>query len=138
MIFEIANDKVTVQDNKYGLVATTSDEDYNFEHFSFFGNYKLSITHVDDDGDGGESIVKWNNEHKKKEACPRYKLHPDLLRVLYRESKAKNLSNCVISGATEMKMICAGVHCIFRAHPWFRGKPWHDGAYVEYVHADSR
>ena len=35
-------------------------------------------------------------------------------------------------------MICAGVHCIFRAHPWFRGKPCHNWAYVEYVDEDSR
>ena len=71
----------------------------------------------------GVSTVKWNNEHEKKDACPRYKLHPDLLRILYRESKARDLSNCVISGATEMKMNCDSLDCIFRAPPWVMGKP---------------
>ena len=57
-IFEIANGKVTEQDNRYGLVGFTLDEDNNFEHFSFFGNYKLSITHVNDNGESGVSTVK--------------------------------------------------------------------------------
>ena len=78
MIFEIANEKVTEQDNEYGLVGFTLDEDNDFEHFSSFGNYKLSITDVNGDGESGVSTIKWNNEHKNIVACPRYKLHPDL------------------------------------------------------------
>ena len=65
MILEIANEKVTEQDNEYGLVGFTLDEDNDFEHFSFFGNYKLSITDVNGDGESGVSTIKWNNEHKK-------------------------------------------------------------------------
>ena len=37
-----------------------------------------------------------------------------------------------------MKMNCDGLDCIFCAYPWFMGKPWQDGAYVEYVESDSR
>ena len=66
------------------------------------------------------------------------KLHPDLLRVIYRETKTRNLGNgCMIVGFTEMRTECDKLKCTFHANPWYQGGPWYDWAYVQYLEETS-
>ena len=66
-----------------------------------------------------------------------HNLHPDLLRIIYREcSEYQQENGCdgdiTVIGYTEMKTMCDDLPCTFHASPNLQGRPWYDWAYVQY------
>ena len=57
--------------------------------------------------------VKWRLENPKKSDCPRYELHPDLLRIVFQDIFSWDLRSPSISGFIEMKILCASTDSIF-------------------------
>ena len=144
MIFEIAKEKVRQADEEYEIIGSSLDvqaggsSEEEGENCALFGRYELQVTHVNDDGETGESIMKWSSDKKNKQKSNKYELHPDLLRVIFRETRKRNLDNgCTIIGYTEMATSCDDMKCTFRAHPWYQGGPWYDWAYVQFLEQDS-
>ena len=140
MIFEIAKEKLHNRDEGYELIGQSLDvvsggpSKEEGDNCALFGRYGLKITHVNDDGETGESEIKWNWDNKTKKSSSKYDLHPDLLRVIFRETKARHLDNgCVLVGFTEMRTECDKMKCAFHANPWYQGGPWYDWAYEQYL-----
>ena len=75
-----------------------------------------------------------------KKQSGNFNLHPDLLCVIYRESKKHYLhadGNFKVVGFTKLRTEYEDVKCSFHAHPWFQGKSWNDWVLVEYMELDG-
>ena len=84
-------------------------------------------------------MVKWNYNNSLKKQSGNVNLHPELLCVIYRESKRRHLDangNFEVMGFTKLRTECDKVKCSFHAHPWFQGKSWNDWVLVEYAELD--
>ena len=103
---------------------------------SFIGKYEMIIHRVNVDGESGHHSLKWMSHDKQKRGDGRYNLHPDLLRVAFRETMRNGLTGCKIIGFTDMTIKSDKSSCLYRARPCFRGNPWYDFAYVEFVEND--
>ena len=60
--------------------------------------------------------------------------------MIYSESKTRHLGrhgNFEVMGFTRLKIECDDGEFLFRAHPWYQGKPWHDWAFVKYAKEDK-
>ena len=60
--------------------------------------------------------------------------------MIYSESKTRHLGrhgNFEVMGFTRLKIECDDGEFLFRAHPWYQGKPWHDWAFVKYAEEDK-
>ena len=146
MVFEISNVQVTKQVNDFELIPTRISEDFEGEDeqtigcHEFVGRHTLNIHSISNDGESGGSIVKWGHDNVARSRSENYILHPDLLQVVYFESKKRHLDchgNFEVMGFTRLKMDCDDDEFLFHAHPWYQGKPWHDWAFVEYTKKDK-
>ena len=69
MVFEIANEQVTKQDNDFTLIPTCVNEEFEGEDEQtigcrdVFGRCTLNIHSINNDGESGESIVKWGHDN---------------------------------------------------------------------------
>ena len=104
---------------------------------SFIGKYEMIIHCVNVDGESGHHSLKWMSHYKQKQRDGRYNLHPDLLRVAFREKMRNGLTGYKIIEFTDMKIESDQSSCLYRARPCFRGNPWYDFAYVEFVEHDD-
>ena len=108
------------------------------DNCTLFVRYELKVTQINNNGETGESGIKWSYENKTKERSTNYQLHPDILRVIFRETKKRNLDNGSMTiDFTEMITVCDNMKCISRAHPWYRGGSWYNWVYVQYLEEDG-
>ena len=93
MIAEIAKEALQREDDKYELVGNnlSSDDDDEEPNCELIGKYKLNVTNVNEDGQSGEYELKWMWKNNVKQKSDNYVLHPDLLRVIFREIGKKIL-----------------------------------------------
>ena len=85
----------------------------------------------------GNHEVKWDYDGRSKKSSALFNLHPDLLRVLYREISKRGREGCFIVEFTKMRTECNGLKCNFHAHPWFNGAQWYDWGYLAYMIEDE-
>jgi len=118
-----------------GLVLNKNDGEPSIQ---LVGSYVLTVESVTEDSErvgvwDGTNSVKWGKNDKFKRGR-KFDLHPDLLRVLYREVKRRGVSlPALITGYTEMTMTdLDGEKDQFYAHPNFNGAPWYDWCYVHF------
>ena len=111
MIFEIAKEALQQQEDVYEQVGNppsdaSSDEMGEDTKSIFVGKYELKINNVNEDGENSDHVLKWSWQNKQKKKDGRYQLHPDLLRVVFQETKRKYLTECKMIGFTEMRTVC--------------------------------
>ena len=80
MIFEIADEKVVKQDNDYEIVPTCVNEEFDGEEEQTIGchdfvvRYILNMNSINNDGESGDSIVKWGHDNVAKSRSGKYHL----------------------------------------------------------------
>ena len=136
MIFELAHERVISIDRQYELIGSVI-EDATEEEYTLRGKYEFTVKSVNTDGESGECEMKWKSYNKIKIQSNLHNLHPDLIRILFRESSLHLRENggdkdITIIGYTEMKKQRNELPCTFHASPSLQGKPWYDWAYVQY------
>ena len=123
MIFEIANERVIQQDDTYGIVHPSNSDDDEEEQrvgsHHFVGKYTINIHTTNGDGESRKAEVKWNYKNTLKEQSGNFNLHPDLLRVTYRESIKRHLDvdgNFEVMGFTQLRTEYDHDKSSFHAH----------------------
>ena len=84
------------------------------------------------DGSPDHKPARWDEMNTQKFNQPQYNLHPRLLKILSREVTKRRLPGKRVRGFTEARAKFGDQSHIFRASPWYRGKPWYDWALVSY------
>ena len=139
MICEIAHEANVREDNMYEKIGKKSSGAETNENTAtkLVGKYYLTVVDVGDNGLTGNHEVKWDYDGKKKTSSALFNLHPDLIRVLYKEISERGREECLIVGFTEMRTECNGEKFNFHAHPWYNGAPWYDWGYIAYMIEDE-
>ena len=108
-------------------VGTRGDDD-----FSCVGAYRVTIFPLMNDGSPDHDPPNWDDRNSLKSNQPEYDLHPRLLKMLSREVSRRRLPSKRVRGYTEARAKFGDQSHIFRASPWYRGKPWYDWALISY------
>jgi len=124
----ICDDSFQIDDEKVIHAGKKTD---NVDCISTSGCYELRINGVDN-----YSVV-WNKDNKKKNMQPSYQIDSFLVRMIIQQLTTIDIIYpCTLFGYTEISLTMDEGTCIFRAHPSYRGKPWYDWAYIEFVEED--
>ena len=100
------------------------DEDADFD---MSGEYSLCFNSEDD------YSVRWLSKDQEKKSL-QYKLNKDMIQVITHQFIGLDVGfPCTLKGNTTLTSHTSDGDCTFRAHPCFRGKPWHDWAYVSFI-----
>ena len=137
MVFELAHERVIGIDSEYELTRSLFDIT-TAEEPPLRGQYELTVTSVNTDGESGVCKMTLKNSNKTKKLSNLHNLNQDLMKIIYLESRAHQQENggdthITIPGCTEMKTMCDGLSCTFHASSIVQGRPWYDWAYVQYA-----
>ena len=143
MAFEVAQEGVRQENAKWHVYQGENSDvddnsnprtcaDHGDDDYVCLGAYRVTAFPLKDDGSPDHQPPRWDNQNAQKISQPQFNLHPRLLKILSREVTKRRSSVNQVRGFTEVRAEFGDQLHIFRAGPWYHGKPWHDWALVSY------